>query len=102
MTLQDALNACSRLWEIAGCMFRASPGKRARSVPRLMLTYCDFTTGPAGESLSFEERVQEIYTRYHELSVEVQALREALPSLSFAVSRTLHRLKKDKPLEKVN
>ena len=92
MTLQDALNACSPHWEIAGCMFRVSPAKLVGSVLCLALTYCDFTTGPKGESLSLEERVQEIYTRYHEHSVEVQALREALPSLPLAVSHTQSRL----------
>jgi hypothetical protein len=58
------------------------------------LTYCDGTTGPAGEHLSLNERAAEIRSRYTEKDVVVQALRLAMPHLSLAIGRTQQRLLK--------
>jgi hypothetical protein len=56
------------------------------------LVFCDLTTGPRGESLSFDERVRDIYDRYgpnHEVS---RALDLAYSSLRACHVRTLARL----------
>ena len=56
------------------------------------LVFCDLTTGPNGESLSFDERIRDIYERYgpdHEVS---RALDLSHAALQACHSRTLARL----------
>ena len=56
------------------------------------LVFCDLTTGPKGESLSFDERVRNIYERYgsdHEVS---RALDLSHSALQACHARTLARL----------
>ncbi len=57
------------------------------------LTYCDQSTGPTGKTVSLQERVAEVFTRYGEGDVVSQALHQAAPYLSLAVERTLSRLR---------
>jgi putative nucleotidyltransferase with HDIG domain len=56
------------------------------------LVFCDMTTGPDGEAVSFEERIEDIYKRYgpdHEVS---RALDSSRPYLAACHDRTLARL----------
>jgi HD domain len=56
------------------------------------LVFCDLTTGPRGESLSFDERISDIYERYgpdHEVTRALDLSRSALESCH---ARTLARL----------
>lgn len=56
------------------------------------LTYCDLTTGPAGERVTAGERIREIEQRYGAESVVVRALHAASADLLEAVERTERRL----------
>ena len=56
------------------------------------LTYCDLTTGPAGQRTTVERRLREIEARYGAASVVVRALEHASPSLFAMVERTEQRL----------
>lgn len=49
------------------------------------LTYCDMHTGPTGRSISFQQRIDDIFQRYDEKHVVHQAIYKALPSLRKAV-----------------
>lgn len=58
------------------------------------LVFCDMTTGPTGNLLSFDERIEEILNRYgpeHEVS---RALAMSHASLEACYQRTLTRLNK--------
>jgi HD superfamily phosphodiesterase len=57
------------------------------------LTYCDMTTNPIGEEISFEERIADILQRYDEKHIVHQAIREAEPALALAVEHTQLRLR---------
>jgi HD superfamily phosphodiesterase len=50
------------------------------------LVYCDLTTGPDGKTVTFEDRVSEVYERYGEGDIS-RALRVAEPHLKAAVDR---------------
>src|SRR5450755_1265026 len=52
------------------------------------LTYCDMTTGPKGEHISFEERLAAIFQRYDETHIVSLAIRQATPSLANAIKQT--------------
>lgn len=65
---------------------------REDSVVADALIYCDFTTGPSGEPVSFTERIIEVRSRYNPKSIEIAALEQSEPHLSAAVARTEHRL----------
>jgi hypothetical protein len=56
------------------------------------LTYCDLTTGPAGERVGVSDRLDEIEHRYGSGSVVVQALDSASRTLAVMVERTEQRL----------
>jgi hypothetical protein len=49
------------------------------------LIYCDMTTGPRGESLSLDQRIDEICERYGEDHLVSRAIRRATPVLIEAV-----------------
>lgn len=51
------------------------------------LTYCDFTTGPTGQEFTVEERFAEIATRYHDDELIQNALKQARPHITEAVTR---------------
>ncbi len=56
------------------------------------LVFCDMTTGPTGRTVSFEERISEIFERYgpdHEVSHALKLSRDRLASCH---DRTLARL----------
>jgi hypothetical protein len=55
------------------------------------LVYCDLTTGPDGQSMTFEDRIGEVYERYGEGDVS-RALRMAEPYLKAAVDRVSHAI----------
>lgn len=67
---------------------------RERSATADALTYCDLTTGPSGEHISFKERARDISARYGEADLVTQAFRQAMPYTSLAVARTVFRLRK--------
>lgn len=56
------------------------------------LTYCDMTTGPTGEHISFEERLAAIFQRYDETHIVNQAIHQAIPSLTQAIEHTQEKL----------
>lgn len=58
------------------------------------LTYCDITTSPIGQAITFQERITDIFSRYDETDIVSQAIHQALPSLSLAVERTQRKLDK--------
>lgn len=57
------------------------------------LIYADMTTGPAGQPLDFDRRIDEILVRYEPGSEVHTAITKARPYLSAAVERTRGRLK---------
>jgi len=75
---------------------------RERSAVADALTYCDMTTGPTGEHISFKERTAEIFQRYGERDIVSEALRQSSPSLSLAIARTTRRLRRCGLLEEVS
>ncbi|MDI2128758.1 HD domain-containing protein [Yinghuangia seranimata] len=56
------------------------------------LIYADMTTGPQGQSLDFEDRIDEILVRYQPGDPVHQAITNARPYLRAAVHRTEERL----------
>ena len=56
------------------------------------LTCADLTTGPAGEAYTFDERIDEILTRYGPDSPVHRAITRARPYLAGCVERTMARL----------
>jgi hypothetical protein len=61
------------------------------------LVTADLTTGPDGERLSYDERIDEILRRYPADDPVHQAWLIARPVLAESVSRTLSRLRPDQP-----
>lgn len=66
---------------------------REESVLMDTLVYCDLTTGPEGQPMTFEDRVAEVHARYGPGLIS-DALTEATPRLAAAVARTRERLAK--------
>jgi hypothetical protein len=60
---------------------------RDDALPHDALLYCDLTTGPAGQPLSFEERLADIRCRYGPDHLVVQFLDRAEPEMRAAVAR---------------
>ena len=58
------------------------------------LTYCDITTSPIGQDITFQERIADIFSRYGDADIVSQAIHQAVPSLSLAVERTQRKLDK--------
>jgi hypothetical protein len=56
------------------------------------LTCADLTTGPAGEAYTFDQRIEEILTRYGPDSPVHRAITRARPYLAGCVERTMARL----------
>ncbi|KWW98699.1 Metal dependent phosphohydrolase [Carbonactinospora thermoautotrophica] len=56
------------------------------------LVYADMTTGPQGQRLTFDQRIEEILSRYGEGTVVHRAILRARPVLAGAVERTERRL----------
>jgi hypothetical protein len=57
-----------------------------------VLIYADMTTGPTGETMTVDERIAEILTRYPEGDPVHQAVAAAAPELRAAVARVQERL----------
>ena len=51
------------------------------------LTYCDMTTGPTGQLLTFQERIDDILSRYDETSIVARSIQNAQPALAAMVER---------------
>ncbi len=66
--------------------------KREESWVSDALTYCDLTTSPTGQRMTFEDRIAEVEQRYGEGEI-VDALRQATPYLVGAIARTKDRLR---------
>ncbi|CAN5233305.1 HDIG domain-containing protein [soil metagenome] len=56
------------------------------------LVYCDLTTGPAGQAMTLQERIDEVRSRYGPGTLVAEALDEATPDLRRAVERTEQRI----------
>jgi len=52
------------------------------------LTYCDLTTGPAGEPMTLAQRTADVIGRYGQVSVVARAMDLAMSDLEAAVRRT--------------
>jgi len=52
------------------------------------LTFCDLTTGPAGEPMTLAQRTADVIERYGKGSVVARAMALAMPDLRAAVRRT--------------
>ncbi|MGI8608423.1 MAG: HD domain-containing protein [Candidatus Dormibacteria bacterium] len=52
------------------------------------LTYCDLTTGPAGERMTLGERTADVIRRYGKRSVVAEAMALAMTELEGAIQRT--------------
>ena len=50
------------------------------------------TTSPTGREITFEERIDDILSRYDETHLVAKAIREAVPPLAPAVERTQEAL----------
>jgi hypothetical protein len=66
--------------------------KPEESVTHDALVFCDMTTGPDGQAMSFEDRVREVHERYGEGDIS-RALRLAEPCLKAAVDRICQAMK---------
>jgi HD domain len=64
------------------------------------LDYCDCTTGPTGEPVSWEERIRDIRNRYSETEIAVRMLFEAEPHLTQSVARVQQALSEYRPAQK--
>ncbi len=56
------------------------------------LTYCDMTTGPDGQTMTIDQRIAEIITRYGPAHLVSHAITTSAPDLTAAVSRVAHLL----------
>lgn len=56
------------------------------------LTYCDLTTGPSGASVTLDERVQEIQSRYGPDHVVTRSITAGWPEFRRAVHNTERRM----------
>jgi hypothetical protein len=50
------------------------------------------TTGPRGEALTYDERLNEILARYQPTSIVGQAMLQAKPAIRAAIHRTRQRM----------
>ncbi|MEO3829097.1 HD domain-containing protein [Actinomadura sp. B10D3] len=71
--------------------FGAIPPKLSNS-----LIYCDMTTSPNGHSLSVEQRIAEILSRYGDGHLVARAINKAAPQLTGAVSIIEQQLSQEK------
>jgi hypothetical protein len=56
------------------------------------LTFADMTTGPTGEPVTLEQRIEEVQRRYPPSDPVYRAIVRARPELQAAIDRTRHRL----------
>jgi predicted hydrolase (HD superfamily) len=56
------------------------------------LIYCDMTTGPDGDRVTYEERLAEIASRYGEGDVVSRSMRRAAPAIREAIAEVDRRL----------
>lgn len=66
---------------------------REQSVVADLLTYCDLTTGPTGQHVSLQERVDGILSRYDRQDIVVQAMYQAMPTWARIIRRVQRSLK---------
>jgi hypothetical protein len=59
------------------------------------LTFADMTTGPAGEPMTLEQRIEEVQRRYPPADPVHRAIVRARPALQAAIDRTRLRLDGD-------
>ncbi len=69
--------------------FPAPPGDLAD-----VLTFCDLTTGPDGQTMSVSERLAEIYARYGPDHPATRSMTRSAPELLAAADRTLARVRR--------
>lgn len=78
--------------ELRGLTADLAAFPREQSIVADALTYCDMTTGPAGERVSLEARVAEVKRRYGADHLLSRSLDLALPHLEVAVDRVQDEL----------
>ena len=74
--------------QLRGMMDKLEQFPREQSPVADALIYCDLTAGPTGVRVSFEERIEEVFSRYGENDIVTLALRQAKPSLALAIENT--------------
>jgi HD domain len=79
--------------ELRGLLTELEKFPREYSEVADALTYCDMTTDPIGQRITFEERIAGILERYEETSIVTQALKQALPSWDADIKRTEQKLR---------
>jgi hypothetical protein len=62
------------------------------------LTFCDMTTNSTGNRVTFQERIDDIFSRYDEANIVFQAINQATPSLGIAVANIQQKLSEQKAL----
>jgi hypothetical protein len=78
--------------QLRGCAPALHAFPREYSTVADALTYCDMTTSPEGDHISFEERIAEILCRYKEQDIVSQSIRQATPTLSLDIEHTRQML----------
>ncbi len=66
---------------------------REKSAVADALVYCDLTTGPAGQAMTLQERLDEVHRRYGQGTLVAEALDNATPDLRRGVERTEQRIR---------
>lgn len=74
--------------ELRGLTPELSSFPREYSAVADALTYCDMTTNPIGNTVAFQERIDDILARYGSEELVSRAISRAVPFLSLAVERT--------------
>ncbi len=78
--------------EVRGLVDELAPYPLEESPVMDALVYADMTTGPQGQRLTFDERIEEILTRYPPESEVHRAITKARPVLAEHVARVEARL----------
>lgn len=68
--------------------------RQEQSIVADTLDYCDMTTNSTGLQVTFQERIDDIFSRYDKTHIVNKAIHQAILSLSLAVERTKELLYK--------
>lgn len=79
--------------ELRGLLTKLEKFPRERSAIADTLTYCDLTTNPIGQRVTFKERIADILKRYGETDIVTQALKQAMPLWEADIKQTERNLK---------
>lgn len=80
--------------QLRGLMPELNTFSREQSLLSDALDYCDMTTSPTGLQVTFQERIDDIFSRYDDTHIVNKAIHQALPFLSLAIEHTKEALYK--------